>query len=323
MPTLRLRRTLRHAPRERPRVRRPRVRGRVGGIGGAADFEVLAGGVVGLAVFGRAEGEGGRGAGTGGGFDGAGVGGGGEGPFLEEGDDGLGCVDVVLGDCVSDISTRSSSLVSTHVLRVGPCVRHVVDGVVCVDTLQIATAPLGLLDMAAVQGRIGRVFAVPVTHAPRSHEVRDVGQTAVAPGTAVVRDGVVFLAVELNDGHVLAAGVAVDHDGVGVAVLVRSALVVSARDTGERCDASGSHGVTGEDVGREAAAVALAGSVDLVGVDTVLVRDRVNHVKGEANVVGLSRRVALPLFVDTLRISHQHVLVVSRLRELGEGSLLS
>jgi len=202
-------------------------------------------------------------------------------------------------------------------------VRHVVDGVVCVDTLQIATAPLGLLDMAAVQGRIGRVFAVPVTHAPRSHEVRDVGQTAVAPGTAVVRDGVVFLAVELNDGHVLAAGVAVDDDGVGVAVLVRSALVVSARDTGERCDASGSHGVTGEDVGREAAAVALAGSVDLVGVDAVLVRDRVDHVEGEADVVGLSRRISLPLLVDTLRVSHQHVFVVSRLRELGEGFLLS
>lgn len=80
MPTLRLRRTLRHAARERARVRRPRVRGSLGSVGRAADFEVLAAGVVGLAVFGGAEG----GSYSGGSFDGAGVRGGGEGPFVEE-----------------------------------------------------------------------------------------------------------------------------------------------------------------------------------------------------------------------------------------------
>ena len=95
MPTLRLRRTLRHAPGERTRVRRARVRGRLGSVGRAADFEVFAAGVVGLAVFGGAEG--GRiAAGGGCGFDGAGVGGAGEGPFVEEFEDCGGGVDVVL-----------------------------------------------------------------------------------------------------------------------------------------------------------------------------------------------------------------------------------
>jgi hypothetical protein len=56
MPTLRLASTLRHATRQRTRVRRARVRGSLGGVGRAADFEVLAAGVVGLAVFGGAEG---------------------------------------------------------------------------------------------------------------------------------------------------------------------------------------------------------------------------------------------------------------------------
>lgn len=93
MPALRLRRTLRHAPRERARVRRASVRGSLGGVGGAADFEVLAAGVVGLAVLGRAEG----GSSPGGGLDGAGVGRAGEGPFVEEVEDGGGGVDVVLG----------------------------------------------------------------------------------------------------------------------------------------------------------------------------------------------------------------------------------
>lgn len=93
MPTLRLRRTLRHAPGERTRVRRARVRGRLGSVCRAADFEALAAGVVSLAVFGGAEGGCGAGAGV---DDGAGVGGGGEGPFVEEVEDGGGGVDVVL-----------------------------------------------------------------------------------------------------------------------------------------------------------------------------------------------------------------------------------
>ena len=92
MPALRLRRALRHAARERAWVRRARVRGSLGGVGGAADFEVFPAGVVGLAVFGGAEG--GRSAGCG--FEGVGVGGGGEGPFVEEVEDGGGGVDVVL-----------------------------------------------------------------------------------------------------------------------------------------------------------------------------------------------------------------------------------
>ena len=94
MPTLRLRRTLRHAPRERAWVRRTSVRGSLGGVGRAADFEVLAAGVVSLAVLRRAEG----GSSSGGSFDGAGVGRAGEGPFVEEVEDGGGGVDVVLGD---------------------------------------------------------------------------------------------------------------------------------------------------------------------------------------------------------------------------------
>ena len=94
MPTLRFRRTLRHAPRERARVRRASVRGSLWRVGRAADFEVLAAGVVGLAVFGRAEG----GSSSGCGLDSAGVGGGGEGPSVEEVEDGGGGVDVVLSE---------------------------------------------------------------------------------------------------------------------------------------------------------------------------------------------------------------------------------
>jgi len=199
---------------------------------------------------------------------------------------------------------------NTYVLRVWPCVRHVVDGIVRVDALQVATAPLELLDMAAVQARIGRVLAVPVAQGPSLHEVRDGRQAAVAPGTSVVRNGAVFLAVELDDRNVLAAGVTLDDDGVGVTVFVRSALVVGSGNTGKRCDAPGSHGVAGEDVSRESTAVAFAGSVDLVGVDAVLVRDRVNHVEGETNIVCLGGRITLPLLVDTLRVGDQHILVL-------------
>jgi hypothetical protein len=79
--------------------------------------------------------------------------------------------------------------------------------------------------------------------------------------------------------------------------------------------------VAGEDVGGEAAAVALAGGVDSVRVDAVLVRDGVDHVHCEADVVCLGRRVALPLLVNTLGISDEHVLVVARLGELGERFL--
>lgn len=108
----------------------------------------------------------------------------------------------------------------TYVLRVGPCVRHVINSIVRVDTLQVATAPFRLLDVATVQARIGRVLAVAVSHAPRPHEVRDVRQTAVATRATVVRNCVVLLAVELDDWYVFAARVAVDDNCVGVAVLV-------------------------------------------------------------------------------------------------------
>lgn len=100
-------------------------------------------------------------------------------------------------------------------------------------------------------------------------------------------------------------------------------MVVRARDTSESSNTSGSYRVAGEDVGREAATVAFARSVDLVRINAVLVGDRVDHVHGEADVVGLGGRVALPLLVDTLRVSDQHVLVLRRLRELGEGFLMS
>jgi len=198
----------------------------------------------------------------------------------------------------------------TYVLRVRPRVRHVINSIVRVNTLQVATTPLRLLDMAIVQVRIRRVLAVTIPYTPRSHEVRDVRQAAIAARATIVRNRLILPAVELDDGHVLAARVAVDDNSLRVAVLVRGALVVGSRDTGERCDASGSHGVTGEDVGREAAAVAFAGRVDLVWIDAVLVGDRVDHVEGEADVVGLGGWVALPLLVDTLRVGDQHVLVL-------------
>jgi len=151
--------------------------------------------------------------------------------------------------------------------------RHVVDSIVRVDTLQVPTAPLELLDVATVQGRIRRALAVAVAQGPSLHEVRDVRQATVAPGTSIVGNGFVFLAMEFDDRHILAAGIALDDDGVGVAVLVRSALVVRSRDTGESRDTSRSYRVAGEDVSREATTVALARSVDLVRVDAVLVGD--------------------------------------------------
>lgn len=114
----------------------------------------------------------------------------------------------------------------TYVLRVWPRVRHVVDGVMRVDALQVPAAPLELLDMIVVQARIRRALAVAVPQGPSLHEVRDVRQAAVAPCTAIVRNRAVFLAVELDYGHVLAAGVTLNDDSVGVAVLVRGALVV-------------------------------------------------------------------------------------------------
>ena len=198
----------------------------------------------------------------------------------------------------------------TYVLRVRPRMWHIVDGIVCVDSFQVPTAPLELFDMATVQGGIRRALAIAVAQGPSLHEVRDVRQATVAPGTSIVGNGFVFLAMEFDDRHVLAAGIALDDDGVGVAVLVRSALVVRSRNTGESCDTSGSHRIASEDVSREATAVALARSVDLVRVDAVLVRDRVYHVHGETDVVRLGGGVALPLLVDTLRVCDQHVFVL-------------
>lgn len=198
----------------------------------------------------------------------------------------------------------------TYVLRVRPCVRHVVDGVMRVDALQVPTAPFELLHMAVVQSRIRRALAVAVPQGPSLHEVRDIRQAAVAPGTSIVRNRAVFLAVELDYGHVLAAGVTLNDDSVGIAVLIRGALVVRSRDTSKSCDTSGSYWVAGEDVGREAAAIAFARSVDLVRVDAVLLRDRVDHIHGEADVVGLGGRIALPLLVDTLRVGDQHILIL-------------
>jgi hypothetical protein len=109
---------------------------------------------------------------------------------------------------------------SAYALRVGPRVRHVINGVVGVDTLQVPTAPLRLLHMAAVQVRISRRDRVATTVGPGFHEVRDIRQAAVASLAAVVRDRIIFPAVEFKHGHVLAAGVAVDHDGVGVTVSI-------------------------------------------------------------------------------------------------------
>jgi len=146
----------------------------------------------------------------------------------------------------------------TYTLRVRPRVRHVINSVVRVDTLEVATAPLRLLHMAAVQAGISRVDAVTVAVGPGPHEVRDVRQAAVTSLATIVRYRVVLVAVELNDGHVFAAWVAVDDDGVSVAVSIRGPLVVSTRDTSESGDTPGSHRIAGEDVGREAAAVALA-----------------------------------------------------------------
>lgn len=108
----------------------------------------------------------------------------------------------------------------TYVLRVRPCMRHIIDSIVRVDTLQVSTSPLELLDMATVQGGIRRALAIAVSQGPSLHEVRDARQAAVAPGTSIVRNRAVFLAVEFNDRHVLAAGVTLYDDGVGVAVLV-------------------------------------------------------------------------------------------------------
>jgi len=102
MSTLTLTRTLRHASRKRARVRRSSVRGSLGSVSGARDFEVLAVGVVNLAVFGRAE-DGWCwfcGAGV---LDDAGVRGGGEGPFVEEVHDCWGGVHVVLDKWVSEV----------------------------------------------------------------------------------------------------------------------------------------------------------------------------------------------------------------------------
>jgi hypothetical protein len=55
MSTLALTRTLRHTSRETARVRSASVSGSLRSVGRARDFEVLAAGVVGLAVFGGTE----------------------------------------------------------------------------------------------------------------------------------------------------------------------------------------------------------------------------------------------------------------------------
>jgi hypothetical protein len=81
--------------------------------------------------------------------------------------------------------------------------------------------------------------------------------------------------------------------------------------------------VAGKDVGGEAAAVALAGGVDSVGVDAVLVRERVDHVHGETDIVGLGRRIALPLLVNSFRVGDEHILIVARLGKFRETLLSS
>lgn len=199
--------------------------------------------------------------------------------------------------------------------------RHVVDGVVRVDALQVSRSPFHLLDMAIVKVSILRRSAVSIAVAPSLHEVRNVRKTAVASLATVVRNGLVFSAVELKDWNILTARVALDRNSVSIAVSIRGSLIVSSRDTSKGSDASGSRRVTRKNVGRKTASITLASRVDLVRVDTVLLHQRVHHVQREAHVVSLCRRVALPLIVNTSRVSHQHVRVLHRLRELAKRFL--
>jgi hypothetical protein len=117
-------------------------------------------------------------------------------------------------------------------------VRHVVNSIVRVNTFQVPTAPLRLLHMAAIQARISRRDRVAVAVSPSLHEVRDIRQAAIPSLAPVIRDRIIFPAVEFKNRHILAAGVAVDDDGVGVTVSIGRTLVVSARHSGESGDAS-------------------------------------------------------------------------------------
>ena len=98
-------------------------------------------------------------------------------------------------------------------------------------------------------------------------------------------------------------------------------MVVGAGHAGESCDFPGSHGVAGEDVGREAAAVALSRCVDPVGVDAELLSHGDDHVQSEGHVVACRLGVALPLLVDAFGVKDEHVLVLVRIGEFGERFL--
>src|SRR3569833_1175029 len=124
-----------------------------------------------------------------------------------------------------------------------------------------------------VLGRLGRQLArhvlglEPVPLGPGLDPVRDRGQTLLLALAALVLDRRVVAAVELEDGHVVAAGAARDLNPVRVA---RGGIdVEGGRHGREGGDALRERLVTREHA-RHAAAVALARSEDPLRVDAVV-----------------------------------------------------
>lgn len=130
-----------------------------------------------------------------------------------------------------------------------------------------------------------------------------------AAGTAVVGDCGVGGAVGFEEGGGGAARVAGDRDCVGwrTGAIRVGGLVICTTCTSKSSNLRAQYWITGCNIGGEAAAVALFGHVDGIGVDAVVVRDIRDHVEGELNIVRRRLRITLPLVADTARIHCQHV----------------
>lgn len=132
---------------------------------------------------------------------------------------------------------------------------HTVDPVMGYDALETrSSTPLVDCDIPSVHVR-GVVGAGSVTHNITlgifRHVVRHTGQTSRTARTAIVVDRAISGTVGLQDGDVLAAGVAGDGYSISVAVRICGALVAGRGVTMESGDLRGSNGVAGQHIDAE------------------------------------------------------------------------
>lgn len=206
----------------------------------------------------------------------------------------------------------------------GPRVSEPADHDVREDARLPADALPKLVHHVPVAQRRRNVAAVVRVERRPLLDVRgDVGHALAVVAAARVADLPVGVAVDLEEGHVRAAGRAGDVDGGRDAVGVGAAGVEGA-GVGSKGGHLGRHDrVAGESSG-EAAAVGHARNEDAAGVDAVGRRQVGEKLLRKGDIIDTDSGVwgALPVAVDALGVDDDHVGVDGRGGEAGDGFLV-